>query len=92
MALVKDYEVKELTYPDFQVNFKIPDNCNYTLALVSKIYNVTVQLNPGLTKPSANYVSCSIQTAAISDLLEVDFIQILNGVTSNKPKIKVNNC
>ncbi len=92
MALVKDYDVKVLTYPNFQVDFKIPDNCNYNVALVSKTYNITVQLNPGLSRPSNVYMPCSVETAALDDVLDVDFVQILDGVTSNKPKIRVNNC
>ncbi|SCX99773.1 hypothetical protein [Flavobacterium caeni] len=91
MALVKDYGAKVLTYPNFQVDFKIPDNCNYVQTLVSKTYNITVQLNPGCNKPSAVYMACSLQLNAIDDCLDVDFVQILNGITTTKPKIKIVN-
>lgn len=92
MALVKDYGVKVLTYPNFEVSFKIPDNCNFVVNLNSKVYNITVQLNPGCVKPSAVYMPCTTAMNAVDDLLDANFVQILGGITTTKPKLRVDNC
>ncbi|MFT3793214.1 hypothetical protein [Flavobacterium sp.] len=92
MALVKDYGVKVLTYPNFQVDFKIPDNCNFVVTTVSKYYNITVQLNPGCTKPSNIWMPCSTTMDAIDDILDANFVQIVSGIVSTRPKMRVDNC
>lgn len=92
MAIVINYGVKVLTYPNYQVDFQIPNNCNYAVTLNSKVYHITVMLNAGAQKPSNIYMSCSTTMNALDDVLDVYFDVILNGVVSTRPKVRVDNC
>ena len=92
MALVNNYGVHVQTYPSFQINFSIPNNCDYTQRTVSKIHYITVFLNKGQTVPSTTLVPCTVNLSAIDDKLDVYFEQILNNITSTKPVVTINNC
>ncbi len=91
MALVIDYGLQVENYPSFQINFSIPNNCDYTQLTDKKVHYITVALNKGQTVPSTVFTACSITLAAIDDVLDVCFEQVLNNATSSKPKFRVEN-
>jgi len=74
----------------FDVTFSIPNNCSFSLSCVAKINYITIQLQPGETKPSKVFVETTVQIPAdaIDQKLNVQFVQIYNG-TSTKPKVQV---
>lgn len=91
MSLVKDYSVTNTTALNFKAVFNIPDNCNYS-ANLGAVNVITVQLMKGQTVPSSTYVPCLVMMVAANDALELNFDQILNGVTSTRPRIIIENC
>ena len=92
MGLVKDYGLSTTNAYNFSVTFAIPNNCDYVLTSNAGKYYVTVSLNKGQTVPSSVFVPCTVSVTAISDITDVQFQQILNGITTTKPKMKVDNC
>lgn len=92
MALVIKYGVNSDSTTDFEVSFSIPVNCMYSLTVLSKTYYIKVQLQKGQTVPSSTYMPCTTTVTPIDDDVIIEFQQILDGITSNKPKMKVENC
>jgi len=92
MALVKNYGLSTTDDVAFNVVFAIPNNCDYAVTTNTGKHYVTVALKKGQTVPSTTYINCSINLSAISDILDVNFQQVLGSITSTKPKMKVDNC
>lgn len=92
MALVIKYGVNSQTSTDFEVSFSIPVNCMYSLTTVTKTYYIKVQLQKGQTIPSSTYMPCTTTVTPIDDEVNVEFQQVLDGITNSKPKMKVDNC
>lgn len=92
MALVKDYGISTTNDVNFSVTFSIPNNCDYTLTTNTGKYYLTVCLNKGQTVPSSVFIPCTVSVTAISDIADIQFQQVLNGITTSKPKMKIENC
>lgn len=50
--LLSEYSYTKINSYQFQIDFKIPDNCFYELICVSGKYTIQIKLNPGQTMPS----------------------------------------
>lgn len=92
MALVKDYGTSTTDDVNFSVVFSIPNNCDYQVTNPTGKYVVNVYLKKGQTVPSSVFVPVTLSLASIADILNVEFEQVLSGITTNKPKLSVNNC
>ena len=92
MALVKDYGISTINDTNFTVTFSIPDNCDFKLTSAAGKYYITVGLMKGQTIPSAVYMPCTASVAAIADVTDLQFQQVLYGITTTKPKMRVDNC
>lgn len=85
------FTVKQNSDTDFCIDFQIPDNCNYSLGLVTGVYVITIQLNSGQNKPSTTFVHCKETVSAISSIVSARFEQIsYSGVALKKPTIIIN--
>lgn len=74
----------------FDIYFQIPDNCFYNFTTGSGQYNITIELNPGQTKPSTDFMDCSEKGTLINNQLVVNFEQCeYGGVIVKKPKINI---
>jgi hypothetical protein len=91
MALLGNYGFQTVSEDEFEFNFEIPTNCNYTTQYDSgkNINTVSIQLNSGQSQPASTYNTETYTFNAVNGVLEVDFKQTLNGVTSTKPTIKI---
>jgi hypothetical protein len=91
MALIGNYGFETTAEDEFLFNFEIPDNCNFTphYDATKKINTVTVQLNSGQSQPSSTFVTETYSFTGDNGLLDLRFAQVLNGVTTTKPKIKI---
>ena len=92
--LLNTYSVDCVSELLFDVTFSIPNNCDYIVATAGSTHNITIQLKPGQTKPSKVFVADTIALSADATTkeLNVQFIQILGGTTSMKPKVTVIGC
>nr|WP_294937680.1 hypothetical protein [uncultured Flavobacterium sp.] len=91
MALVRNYGFQSTSEDEFDFNFEIPVNCNYTTQYdaTKKLYTVTVQLNSGQSTPSSTYSMQYCTFNSDNGLLEVRYDSVQNGVTTTKPKITI---
>lgn len=92
MALVKDYGTSTTNDINFSVTFAIPNNCDYVLSTNTGKYCITVSLNKGQTVPSSVFMNCTVSVSAIANIVDVQFEQVLSGITTIKPKMRVDNC
>lgn len=89
MDLLRDYSVKNVIDKDFEIEFLIPDNCNYTESTDNDIYIIKIDLNSGEIQPSQQFVTCTVFPTAVSGELQVDFEQTFDGITNTRPRIKI---
>jgi len=92
MGLVKDYGISTPNDINCTVTFSIPNNCDYVLTTNTGKYYITVSLNKGQTTPSSVFIPCTVSVTMISDIADVLFQQVLSGITTVKPKLKIENC
>jgi len=92
-ALLKTYCFDCVSDLLFNVTFSIPNNCEYAVATVGTVHNITIQLKEGQTKPSKVFVPSTISLSADTTTkeLNVQFVQIYAGTTT-KPIVTMANC
>ncbi|MEW5675839.1 hypothetical protein ABGT15_05960 [Flavobacterium enshiense] len=93
MALLRNYGFQtELDSGDFEFNFDIPNNCNFTTSYdaTKNYYTVSIQLNSGQTQPSSTYVTQYHTFSSSGSIVDVRFQETLNGVVSKRPRT-INN-
>ncbi|ESU26648.1 hypothetical protein FLJC2902T_26230 [Flavobacterium limnosediminis JC2902] len=93
MALLGNYGFQSLSEDEFEFNFEIPTNCNYTTDYDSEknINTISIQLNSGQSQPASTYNTETYTLNSVNSLLDVVFQQTLNGVTSTKPRVVITN-
>lgn len=92
MALVGNYGFQSTAEDEFEFNFEIPNNCNFTTHYdaTKKINTVTVQLNSGQSQPSSTFVTETYIFTADNGVLDLRFEQVLNNSTTvTRPTIKI---
>lgn len=91
MPLIRYYGIQLVDTNEFDANFEIPDNCNYTVSYdaTKKINTVTIQLNSGQSSPSSNFVTQNYTFNGDNGILDLRFDQKLNGISLVKPKIRI---
>lgn len=92
MALVTNYATLNTGGQNFNITFAIPENCEYSVNQSGKVCTITVQLKPGQTQPSVRSLTYTVSTIAVNNELDANFVQILNGITTTKPKTTVETC
>lgn len=92
MSLVSNYATINIGNQNFNIVFAIPDNCDYNVVNSGKVYTLTVQLKSGQTQPSSRTITYTVAASAVMGELNVNFVQILGGVTTTKPKTIVETC
>jgi len=91
MALLRNYGFQTKSEDEFEFNFEIPTNCNYTTQYdsVKKINTISIQLNSGQSQPASTYGMQYYTFNSMNGLLDVRFQETLSGVTVIKPKITI---
>lgn len=91
MALIGNYGFTTVAEDEFEFTFEIPNNCNFTTHYdaTKKINTVTIQLNSGQSQPSTTFETETYTFTGDNGVLDLRFAQVLNGVTTVKPKIKI---
>ncbi|MCL9808683.1 hypothetical protein [Flavobacterium luminosum] len=74
-SLLSEYSYTKINNSQFQITFKIPDNCFYNLVCVSGKYTIEIKLNPGETTPSTVFIEETEIVNMISDSLNFKFEQ-----------------
>lgn len=92
MSLVSNYATLNTGGQNFNITFAIPDNCEYSVKSSGKVCTITVQLKSGQTQPSQRTITYTVSTTAVNNELDANFVQILNGITTTKPKTTVETC
>lgn len=75
MELLGTYSVERIDTNNYNLEFKIPDNCSYSIDVKKSLTTITIQLNFGQTTPSANYNTYSTTVTAHNDEIKIDFKQ-----------------
>jgi hypothetical protein len=89
MDLLKHYGVATDDSLTFEVQFKIPDNCSYSITTSGRTNYIDIDLNPGESDPSTNYQMYTEDFVTADGNLDLQFKQTQKGVTTNKPKISL---
>lgn len=89
--LLKNYGFQSTSDEEFDFDFEIPNNCNYTTQYDSnkKVNTISIQLNSGQSQPSTTYMKQYSTFSSNNGILNLQFQETLNGVTSVRPKITV---
>ncbi|ESU20264.1 hypothetical protein FEDK69T_27760 [Flavobacterium enshiense DK69] len=89
--LLKNYGFQSTSEDEFDFDFEIPNNCNYTAQYdsIKKVNIISIQLNSGQSQPSTTYAKQYSTFSSDNGILNLQFQEIFNGVTSIKPKITV---
>ncbi|UOK41911.1 MULTISPECIES: hypothetical protein [Flavobacterium] len=93
MALLRKYGYQTTAEDEFDFNFEIPANCNFTTEYDSgeNINTINIVLNSGQSQPSSTYNTEYTTFNSSEGVLRVSFEQTLNGITIKKPLITVSN-
>lgn len=75
MELLSSYSVERINTNNYNLEFKIPDNCSYSIDVKKSLTTITIHLNFGQTTPSANYNTHSTTVTANNDEIKIDFKQ-----------------
>lgn len=91
--LLKNYGFQNTSEDEFEFDFEIPTNCNFTTQYdpVKKTNTVSVQLNSGQTQPSTTYDTQYTTLYTVNGILDVRFQETLNGTTTKRPKISIDS-
>lgn len=89
--LLKNYGFQSTSEDEFDFDFEIPTNCNYTTQYDSnkKVNIISIQLNSGQSQPSSTYAKQYSTFNSDNGILSLQFQETLNGVTSVRPKVIV---
>jgi hypothetical protein len=93
MALLRNYGIQTTAVNEFEFNFEIPTNSNFTTQYdaAKNINTVCIQLNSGQSQPATTYTMEYFTFNAVNGILDVRFKETLNGVVTTKPKIVITN-
>lgn len=87
MALLGYYAVATDDNETYDVEFKIPINCNYTVTTSGKYKYINIALNAGQTIPSTTFNTFTESITTLDGILNLHFKQTQDGATAIRPKV-----
>ena len=89
-SFLGNYKVSSAENILYQLDFEIPENCEYFASFSNNIHTVKICLKEGEREPATIYVPYQLEFTMVNNVLTIEFDQECEATTTTrKPIIKI---